>query len=96
MERLYQFASRHQFSAATASVGFVFTVLAFTSEWFGSHLQYAVLPGTVAFLLASGGEAGGPDIMVLVGAVLGTLVNTLLYALPGLLLDKFRFCKNKQ
>jgi hypothetical protein len=88
MKSLRQFASLHRFAITTGSIGLVITTLAVTNDWCGAHFEYAVIPGTIVFLLISGGEAGGPLIMLHIGIVMAVLVNGLLYSLLGLILDK--------
>jgi hypothetical protein len=58
MQRLRQFGSRHLLAIATASIGLLLSIAAFSSEWCGSRVGLAVLPGTFAFTLTVNAMAG--------------------------------------
>jgi hypothetical protein len=71
------------------------TLLAFTvdvaksSNVFSNLLNIAVMPGTIAYLLISGGEAGSTRFAETVAPFVGGMVNMLCYSLVFLAASNF-------
>ena len=64
-----------------AVVAGVLNACAFFINSFPEKLDYALIPGTVAFILIGGGEAGSTPSAEAVAPYIGGLVNMLFYGL---------------
>jgi hypothetical protein len=60
--------------------GGVLTAIAFRTQNASALLNYSVLPGTFAFLLVSGGEAGSTPIAEAIAPFAAGLVNMIFYS----------------
>jgi hypothetical protein len=69
-------------------IGLILTGLAFSNGTAMRCLDYGVLPGTIAFLIISGGEAGSTQLMFHIATASAFLVNAVLYGFLGLLSEK--------
>jgi hypothetical protein len=63
-----------------AAFGGVLTAIAFRTENAPEFLNYSVLPGTTAFLLVSGGEAGSTPGAEAIAPFAAGLVNMIFYS----------------
>jgi hypothetical protein len=63
-----------------AAFGGVLTAIAFRTENAPAFLSYSVLPGTIAFLLVSGGEAGSTPTAEAIAPFAAGLVNMIFYS----------------
>jgi len=63
-----------------AAFGGVLTAIAFRTENAPAFLNYSVLPGTIAFLLVSGGEARSTRIAEAIAPFAAGLVNMIFYS----------------
>jgi hypothetical protein len=63
-----------------AAFGGVLTAIAFHTENAPAFLDYSVFPGTIAFLLVSGGEAGSRPTAEAIAPFAAGLVNMIYYS----------------
>jgi hypothetical protein len=79
--RISELSSRLSIIAILAAAfGGVLTAIAFRTQNAPEFLNYSVLPGTIAFLLVSGGESGSTPRAEVVAPFAAGLVNMIFYS----------------